>query len=150
MKILSDYKELAGQVFNSIEACAEAEREIDKAKHLEHEKNSAIATRKKQLVKDIEIADKRVKDAYDARIKTKEEVKKILEESNKKMMTMLDDANVEVREAEKARRDAILAYNNEFGTYQAVYTGERAQKEFDRLTKQFDSTFTDMIRRFIG
>lgn len=150
MKILSEYKELAGQVFDSVEACAAAEREVDKLKQLEHEKNSAIVTRKKQLVKDIEAADKRVKEAYDARIKTKEEVKKILEESNKKMMSMLDDANVKVREAEKARRDAILAYNNEFGTYQAVYTGERAQTEFDRLTKQFDSTFTDMIRRFIG
>ena len=150
MKILSEYKELAGQVFDSIEACAAAEREVDRAKHLEHEKNSAIAARKKQLAKDVETADKNVKDAYDARIKTKEEVQKILEESNKKMMTMLDEANVKVREAEKARRDAILAYNKEFGTYQAVYTGERAQTEFDRLTKQFDSTFTDMIRRFIG
>ena len=150
MKILSEYKELAGQVFDSIEDCAAAEREVDKLKHLENEKNSAITARKKQLAKDIEAADKRVKEAYDARIKTKEEVQKILEESNKKMMTMLDDANVKVREAEKERRDAILAYNNEFGTYQAVYTGERAQKEFDRLTKQFDSTFTDMIRRFIG
>ena len=150
MKILSDYKELAGQVFDSIESCTSAEREIDKIKHLEHEKNSAISARKKQLVKDIEAADKRVKDAYDERVKTKEKVQEILEESNKKMMTMLDDANVKVREAEKARRDAIIAYNKEFGTYQAVYTGDRAQKEFDRLTKQFDSTFTDMIRRFIG
>lgn len=150
MKILSDYKELAGQVFDSIEACAAAEREIDQAKNAAKVKDAEITARKKQLVKDIEIADKRVKEAYDARIKTKEEVQKILEESNKKMMTMLDDANVKVREAEKARRDAILAYNNEFGTYQAVYTGDRAQKEFDRLTKQFDSTFTDMIRRFIG
>lgn len=150
MKILSDYKELAGQVFDSIEACTAAEREIDRAKLAAKVKDAEITARKKQLAKDIETADKRVKDAYDARIKTKEEVQKILEESNKKMMAMLDDANVKVREAEKARRDAILAYNNEFGTYQAVYTGERAQKEFDRLTKQFDSTFTDMIRRFIG
>ena len=149
MKILSEYKELAGQVFNSIDECAAAEHEIDKAKLLEKEKATKQSARKKELATAIEVAEKAVKEAYDARIKTKEEVQKILEESNKKMMAMLDDANIKVRDAEKARRDAILAYNNEFGTYQAVYTGERAQREFDRLAKQFDSTFTDMIRRFI-
>jgi formiminotetrahydrofolate cyclodeaminase len=149
MKILSEYKELSGQVFNSIDECAAAEHEIDAAKLLEKEKATKQSARKKELATAIEVAEKAVKEAYDARIKTKEEVQKVLEESNKKMMAMLDDANVKVRDAEKARRDAILAYNNEFGTYQAVYTGERAQREFDRLAKQFDSTFTDMIRRFI-
>jgi hypothetical protein len=149
MKILSEYKELAGQVFDSIEACAAAERAVDKARNDAKEQNAKVSARKRELATAIEVAEKSVKDAYDSRIKVKEEVQKILEESNKKMMAMLDDANVKVRDAEKARRDAILAYNNEFGTYQAVYTGERAQREFDRLAKQFDSTFTDMIRRFI-
>lgn len=149
MKILSEYKELAGQVFNSIEECAAEEKKIDLAREAAKKKNAEITTRKKQLADAIEAADKAVREAYDAHNKAKEEVRIMLEETNKKMMDILAKADAVVTNAEVAKRDAILAYNKEFGAYQAVYTGDRAQREFDRIARQFDTTFANMIKGFI-
>ena len=149
MKILSEYKELAGQVFDTIEACAAAERAIDKSRNEAKEQNAKVSARKKELATAVEVADKAVKDAYDAHSKAKEEVRQMLEATNKKMMDILAESEAKVTNAEVAKRDAILAYNKEFGPYQAVYSGDRAQRELDRVIKQFDNTFADIIRKFI-
>lgn len=148
MKIISDYKELAGQVFDSVEKCAAEEAKIDKARE-KAKKAEGVANRKKVLADKVDAAEKSVKLAYDQYNKAKEEVRKILEESNKKMNEILANAESQVTKAESDRRDAIIAYNQEFGAYQAVYTGDRAQKEFDRIIKQMDNSLTDMIRKFI-
>ena len=149
MKIISDYKELAGQVFDSVEKCAAEEAKIDEAREKAKKAATSVANRKKALTDKVDAAEKSVKLAYDQYNKAKEEVRKILEESNKKMNEILANAEGQVTKAESDRRDAIIAYNKEFGAYQAVYTGDRAQKEFDRIIKQMDNSLTDMIRKFI-
>ena len=150
MKIISDFPELEGRTFNSIAECEAEESAVKKKRHAEKLEAKKLTDRKKALANAVETADKAVKDAYDERAKVKTEVKSIIEECNSKIIKMLNEANKKVTDAETIKRDAILAYNKEFGAYQAVYTGERAEKELKRVVNQFDDFFVNAINRFIS
>jgi hypothetical protein len=148
MRIISDYKELEGKTFTTIKACAEAEAEVDALRKQLDEKN--LSKQKKDAADAIDLADKKVRDAYDNYEKVKTEVKKILEESNEKMTSLINTATTTIREAEKERRDAILNYTNKFGTYQKVYTGNRATEEFQRMEKQIASNWGNLVNTFLN
>lgn len=148
MKIVSDYKELEGKTFTSIRECAEAEAAIDKQRA---ESNKAMVSKKKKELADaVDVADKQVEKAYEQYNTVRVEVQKILEESNAKMQKMLNDAAQVVREAEQAKRDAIIKYTEQFGPYQKVYTGNRALQEFQRIEDQFNSTFANIVNQFLN
>ena len=148
MKIISDYKELEGKSFATIRECAEAEAQVDAVRAKNAEK--ASSKQRKECADAIDLADKKVKDAYDNYEKVKKEVQKILEDSNEKMTQMINSATSAIKAAEKERRDAILNYTNKFGTYQKVYTGNRAIEECQRMEKQIASNWTDIVRTFLG
>lgn len=148
MKIVSDYKELEGKTFNSIRECAEAEAAIDKQRA--ESNKAAVSKKKKELADAVDVADKQVEKAYEQYNTVRVEVQKILEESNAKMQKMLNDAAQVVREAEQAKRDAIIKYTEQFGPYQKVYTGNRALQEFQRIEDQFNSTFANIVNQFLN
>ena len=151
MKIYSDYKELEGQVFNTVRECqlAEAKVETEKAQAVEQARKAEVSKKKKELASAIEQADEVVNKAYAKYEQAKQDVRKILEESNTQMENILTPAKAEVAKAEKLRADAIKEYTNAFGAYQSVYTGERAEQELERFNRQFNSTFADILKAFI-
>ena len=55
---------------------------------------------------------------------------------------MINDAKAKITEAEKNRTDAIVAFNHQFGTYRANYTGERAKRESERINKIVNDIFS--------
>lgn len=150
MKIVSEYKELAGQMFDTVQECNEAEAkvEIQRAKDAELAKKSS--NRKRELVKGIDEADKAVDAAYENFEAVKKEVQKLVVDTNSKMTSMINTAASKIKEAEKARTDAILKYNAEFGSYQRVYSGDRAKAEYNRIEKQFANAFNDILSAFIS
>lgn len=149
VKIISEYKELEGQTFNTVQECTDAEAKIEerRAEIASNEKLS-VTKRKKELAKAISNADAAVQKAYQDYETAKATVRKILEESNEQMMNIINPAKEAITNAEKLRMDAILAYTKEFGSYQSVYTGERAVEEFNRATRPAIS-FADIIKAFI-
>ena len=151
MKIFSDYKELEGQVFTTVRECQLAEAKVDaeKAKTVEQEQKAQISKRKKELADLITQADNAVAQAYANYEVAKDKVKAILEESNKQMEEILTPAKEAVSTAEKLRVDAIQKYTSEFGSYQSVYTGDRAKQELERFNRQFNSTFSDIVKAFL-
>ena len=148
MKIVSEYKELEGQTFDTIEECAKAEAVVDERKVATQK--LLDSKKKRALSKVIEDADQQVLDAYANYEKVKKEVQRILEESNNQMTKMLTDAADKIKSAEKTRRDAILEYTKNYGSYQKVYSGERAVKECERLEAQFADSLGDVINAFIA
>lgn len=151
MKIYSDYKELEGKVFSTVRECqlAEAKIDADKAAIVEQNKKAELSKKKKEAADAVSKADEALNKAYANYESAKEKVREILEESNKQMEEILTPAKEAVNKAEKLRAEAIQKYTSEFGVYQSVYTGERAQKELERFNKQFNNAFSDIVRAFL-
>ena len=70
----------------------------------------------------------------------------ILEKSNKEVREILEPAREKVKAAERAKRDAIIAFNKKFGVYTIKYTGERAIEEFDKAFKRFTNPFRGILK----
>lgn len=149
MKIFSDYKELEGQVFDTVEQCTEAEAKVEEQRKALAEQEKDKSKLKKSLAKEVDVAEENVKQAYINYDKAKEEVRKILEESNKQMTDILKPAKQAIADAEAARTEAIVNYNKQCGPYQKIYTGDRAMEEYKRISKQFDSIFNKLWNNFI-
>ena len=93
------------------------------------------------MSKAIEEATDKVQDAYAALKMAKEEAAKILDESNEKVENILKVATDDLKEAQKARTDAIVAFNSKFGPYSTVYTGEKARKDYLEISQLFNDLF---------
>ena len=146
MKFMSDFKELEGKIFNSINECKDAESKVLKDREAIAEKEKDKSKLKKKLSSDIEKAEEKVKQAYADYEAAKEQAAKIIEESNKQALDVITPAKQAIKDAEADKVAAIKAFNEGCGPYQKIYTGEKAQAEFDRLNKQFNSMLSDLFR----
>ena len=119
----------------------ESEKELKEAEKAYNDKATLKENTKKELSMKIEAAE----EAVDAAHKNYEEARQyaiqLMDESNKEIIKIMEDAKAKIAEAEKARTDAIVAFNQQFGTYRANYTGERAQRESDRVNKMINDLF---------
>ena len=104
-----------------------------------------VVKRKRELAKNIEVAEKALEEAYAKFELAKSKCKKILEESNEQMCSIIDPASNDVRVAEMKKFEAISKFNEEFGPFRTMYTGDRAAREFDRAMERFNSIFDSLI-----
>ncbi len=141
MKFMSDFKELEGKIFNSINECKDAESKILKEREALVEKERDKSKLKKKLSTEVDKAEEALKAAYANYESAKEKARKILEDSNKQMLDILEPAKEAVAKAEKDKAEAIKKFNKECGVYQKVYTGEEAQAELERFNKHFNNLF---------
>ncbi len=141
MKFMSDFKELEGKIFNSINECKDAESAILKEREAIAEKEKDKSKLKKKLSNAVDKAEENLKVAYAKYEEAKETAKKILEDSNKQMLDILTPAKEAVEAAEKEKAEAIQKFNEECGVYQKVYTGKEAQEELERFKKHFNNLF---------
>ena len=146
MKFMSDFKELEGKIFNSINECKDAESKILKEREAFAEKEKDKSKLKKKLSGEVDKAEEALKKAYADYEAAKEQARKILKESNQQMLDILNPAKKAVEDAELAKTQAIKNFNKECGPYQKIYTGEAAQAELDRFNKQFNNLFVDFFK----
>ena len=97
---------------------------------------------KKVLSKKIEDADKLVDSAYKEYEDAKSRAAEILEKSNQQVADILNEAKAKISEAEKERTNAIVAFNQKYGTYRVNYTGERAKNESERINRMINDVFS--------
>lgn len=128
------YSEKLNKLFDS-------EKELKAAEKSFEDKNLQKENTKKELSQKIESAEAAVDAAYKNYEETRQLAAKIMDDSNKQIINIMNAAKKEVTEAEKARTDAIVAFNQQFGTYRANYTGERAQRESDRINRMVNDLF---------
>lgn len=148
MKFISDYPELKGKVYGSINECKEAETKID-AERVELEKKQKDASKlKKKLADDIDTKEAAVKKAYEDYDAAMEKARIILEESNKEVAEIIKSAKKDIKDAEEAKANAIKEFNKQCGPYQKVYTGKAAEEEFNRIEMQMGSMLADLLKRF--
>ena len=143
------YSELLNRLFDTAEECNEAEIQYQKEKEEEEarKKETAlnISKEKKELANAVELAESALTKAYDDYEIAKEEVRKILEESNQKALDILTPAKENIKKAQEERYKAISAFNNKFGIYTTTYSGDRAWKEFKRATSWINDIFNNFL-----
>ena len=139
------YSDIVNKVFDSEEECVNAEKEFNEKKEAAEAERKAkaalVSKEKKELSDAVEAAESKLSKAYEEYDLAKEEVKKILEESNQKALDILNPAKEAIREAQKERYTAISEFNKKYGIYTAQYTGDRAFKEFKRATNWIEDFF---------
>lgn len=144
------YSELLTATFNTEKECLEAEKKYKEEKDKKEKEEAArvanISKRKKELSKAIEDADAKVAEANKLYSVAKDQAAEILEKSNKQVREILDQAEANVKEAQKEKLNAILAFNKEFGSYKVTYTGEKAAEEFNRSFDRFNSTLMNFFK----
>ncbi len=119
----------------------DTEKELKDAEKAFKDRQLVKETTKKELSQKIEDADKAVDDAYKNYEKAREYAAKLMDESNKEIIKIMEDAKAAIAKAEKARTDAIIAFNQQFGTYRANYSGERAKRESERVNRLIEDLF---------
>ena len=129
------YSDKLKQLFENEEALISAERSFEE-KALQKELS------KKEMSTKIEAAEAALDAAHKNYEAVREEAAKLMDESNKQIVKMMNEAKARITSAEKARTDAIVAFNQQFGTYRANYTGERAKRESDRINKIVNDLFS--------
>ena len=148
MKFMSDFKELEGKIYNSIDECKDAEAGILKQREDLSNQEREKSKLKKKLSAEIDKAEENLKIAYKEYDDAKEAARKILEESNNQMINILQPARDKVAAAEERKSEAIQKFNTECGVYQKVYTGAEAQAELERFNKNFRNIFVDFFKNW--
>ena len=100
---------------------------------------------KKTLARKVEEADVAVDCAYTKYEEALKQAAEIVRKANEEATQLRKNAAQEVRKAEATKNEAIRAFNEKFGPYTKVYSGDKALKEYhkavDRLTSDFIDAF---------
>ena len=100
---------------------------------------------KRTLAKNVEEADVAVDFAYTKYEEALKQAAEILRKANEEATKIRRDAAQEVRKAEATKKEAIRCFNEKYGPYTKIYSGDKALKEYhkevDRLTTDFIDAF---------
>lgn len=132
MKVISEYKELAGIVYDTPEACREAETTVDAKKAEEAKAAEQKRIANKQYYDAVAEAREELKRARNALNDAEGEAKAIADEANKKIRELMCPARKSVREAEQKLAGAITAFNKQVGPYR-INVAEMDSKDVDSI-----------------
>lgn len=146
------YSEVTKQLYDTQDQLVEAELKFNNqnvnkrmAKAEKLVKNEELPT-KKQLAAEVEAAEQKVSEAKAnmelAKQRAQELSKKYLEEID----AIIEPAKQQLKDAQKARYDAIQRFNEAYGAYTTTYTGARAADEFARAVADMTSFFPGLFR----
>lgn len=130
------YSEKLNRMFDSVkqlkaeEAAASVEQTIKEEPTIEDAKEQAPT--KKQLAADVTAAEDALKKAYTEYDIAKKKANDLSEAYLKEISAILDPAKKAVKDAERAKYEAIDRFNKAYGPYQIVITGSRAAEEMLR------------------
>lgn len=148
------YSEVTRQLYDSQEQLVEAERAFNSqnvnkrmAKSDKLLKNEEMKIpSKKQLAAEVEAAETKVSEAKAnmelAKQKAQEVSKRYLEEID----AIMEPAKQQLKDAQKARYDAIQRFNETYGAYTTTYTGARAADEFAHAVADMATFFPGLFR----
>ena len=151
-----------GKEYASVEDCVKADEAFDKKVQEQEKKEAAekkakedaialkkaeISKRKKELSLKIESAQELVDEARKAYDTASEQAQELVAEARKKASQLLCEADEKLKEATQIKVAAIREFNNEFGTYTTVLTGDAAWNEYKRISNSMDDTFS-LLKRF--
>lgn len=143
------YSETLEKLFNSEEELFAAEERAEKLANEEKERKNKLSADKKMAATKVQLATEEYDKAVDAHEAKKKEVLKELDEAENKAAEIikkanaaaekkLDDARNELRKAKIAKINAIKEFENSYGPYKTVLTGDAAKKEWEKIESSID------------
>lgn len=135
------YSDELKKLYDSEEDLVKAESEAKQTQKLAEES-------KKTLAKNIECANARVEEAYEKYEQVKQQASDIIKEARDKVTNILTPAKKEIEDAEHAKAQAIQKFNSKYGVYTTTYTGDKAEKEYNRIVNHFNNIFKDAWKPF--
>jgi len=139
------YSEVLEKVFDDVDTLKSEEAAYQKELAEQKAKEDAITSRKKELAKAVEVADNELDAAYEAYEEAKKTCDEMREETKRLIAEIMEPATQIVKTAQAKRLEAIQNFNKEFGAFRTTYTGDRAQKEFERSLASFDTLFKQLF-----
>lgn len=139
------YSEVLEKVFDDVDTLNSEEAAYQQKLAEQKAKEDAITSRKKELAKAVEVADNELDAAYEAYEEAKKTCDEMREETKRLIAEIMEPATQIVKTAQAKRLEAIQNFNKEFGAFRTTYTGDRAQKEFERSLSSFDTLFKQLF-----
>lgn len=148
-----------GLEYETVEACEKADIAFDKQQEAEAEKEqkrladleqkkAELSKQKKEAADKVEVTDKNYQAALDNYIKVKQEGEEYIQQVRKDVNKGIREAAKEVEKASEERMNAIAEFNQEYGPYKTVLTGDKAKKEFDKFMDMFNAPFDKWFADF--
>lgn len=138
------YSEKLDRMFDSMDELLNAEnqpRKNSKKTTSETSPQESTKVTKKQLVTNIENADKELEAAHTNMTAVKEQVEQLSKKYLDEVEGLLTPAKERIKTAEIEKFKAIQEFNKYYGAYQVTYTGDKAAKEFSRARNLQGSLF---------
>lgn len=158
MKYFSD---VTGEVYESVKALQEAEADYlakaettledvdDEAPEVTEEVTKEVTKpTKKQLAAEVDAAQEALEKANSELAIAEKKVEELSKEYLKACEEILTPAKQNVQRAQQAKYDAIAKFNEQYGAYQVVLTGNRAAQEMIRAIEDMNARTANMFRRF--
>lgn len=147
------YSEVLNNYYNTEKECVEAEKEYrkkaEKEKMLKEEKEKNLQREKKEAAKKVEDAEAALSEAYDRFKLEKQNAEELLAKAKAAYSETLEKAAADVKEKERKKLEAVKEFNDHFGVYSKIYTGEKASKEVARISDLLDGWFNyNTLRNF--
>lgn len=147
------YSEVLNSYFNTEKECLEAEknRKVRVAEDRQEAKENSLQKEKKEAAKKVEQAEAALSEAYDELQLAKQRAGEIMQEAKTQCAEMISRASKKVNEKEGEKLIAIRNFNERFGVYSKVYTGEKASKEMARVNNLLNNWFDfNTLSKYFG
>ena len=135
------YSEKLNKYFDTEKECLECEKKHDEEIAKKEAKLNEISNNKKAHVKKIEEIEKDLEKAYADLDIAKKDAEHIVEEARKEIHDILNPVEEKIKELEKKRYNALADFNDKYGPYSRIVTGNEAAKEFQKAVKWFNQFF---------
>lgn len=139
------YSETLRDFFDTEEELKEKEALQEEQMMKKEKREVALKKEKKELAEAIDILDDKINDKIEEYEKVKEEALKLVEDAKKQAEAMLKPARENITIARKAKYEAIKDFNEKFGPYSVMYTGDKAYNEMMRTMDYFNNVFNDFF-----
>lgn len=111
------------------------------------EKNDEVKLpSKKQLAAEVEAAESKVNEAQANLELAKQRAQGLSKKYLEELDGIMEPAKQQLKDAQRARYEAIQRFNEAYGAYQTTYTGARAADEFARAVSDLTTFFPGLFR----
>ena len=146
------YSELLNKNFDTEAECTEAEKAEETRLAEVEKKETALANEKKQLADAIDDAEAKLNLAYDKLEEARNKARELRDEYDKKVSALREElikaqdevlrpAKDELNVAQENKFKAIQDFNEKYGTYRKLYTGNKAAEEYARMSRTINNWF---------
>ena len=144
------YSEVTKQLYDSPEQLQQAEHNMIGNKSVKRmakeEKSEEKAPTKKQLASEVEAAETKVNEAKANLELAKQKAQSISKAYLEEIDAIMEPAKQQLKDAQRARYEAIQKFNDTYGAYTTTYTGAKAADEFARAVADISTFFPRFFR----